>query len=114
MRVSTSNDENLGVDSRLRLPAIHQRISTNMPDIFLTFACRRCKQARCVSGIWWDLRAIQELRDKEFSARCPNCGHKDVFFGIEAVALYYGEPSPLERMEYSEEELREFGLLEDG
>jgi len=85
-----------------------------MPDIFLTFACRRCKQARCVSGIWWDLRAVQELKDKEFTARCPDCGHVDIFFGVEAVALYYGEPSPLERVEYSEEERREFGLLEDG
>jgi hypothetical protein len=33
----------------------------------------------------------------------------DIFFGVEAIDLYYAEPSPLERMEYSEEELRELG-----
>ena len=57
---------------------------------------------------------MNELKEKEFSTRCPECGHRDVFFGIEATRLYYDEPSPLERMEYSEEELEEFGLLEDG
>jgi len=85
-----------------------------MPNIFLTFACRRCKEAKCVAGIFWDLRAVNELKEKEFSASCPECGHKDIFFGIEAIRLYYDEPSALERMEYSEEELEEFGLLEDG
>lgn len=85
-----------------------------MPDIFLTFACRKCKEPKCISGIWWDLRAIAELKDKEFSARCAECGYQDVFFGIEAVALCYGKPTPLERLEMSEEELEEFGLLEDG
>ena len=81
-----------------------------MPSIFLTFACRKCKQARCVSGIWWDIREINELRDKEFSARCPDCGHKDVFFGIEAIELYHGELSPLEKMDLDEDERREFGV----
>ncbi len=69
-----------------------------MPTIFLTFTCRKCKQARCVSGIWWEIREINGLKDKEL-ARCPDCGHQDVFFGIEAIELYHGELSPLEKME---------------
>ena len=85
-----------------------------MPNVFLTFACRKCKEARCVSGIWWDIRAINELRNKEFPAQCPDCGHKDVFFGIEAIELHHGELSPLERMELDEEELQECGLIDDG
>jgi hypothetical protein len=48
----------------------------------------------CVSGIWWDIREIYKLKDKEFSAQCPDCGHKDVFFGVEAVELYHGELPP--------------------
>lgn len=81
-----------------------------MPPIFLTFTCRNCSQGRCVAGIWYDIRAINELKDKEFSAQCPACGHQDVFFGIEAVELYHGELSPLEIMELDEEERLEFGV----
>jgi len=85
-----------------------------MPSFFLTFRCRQCQQRRCVAAIWWDIRAINELKDKDFSARCPDCGHQDVFFGIEAIEMYHGELSPIERMELDEEELREFGLDEEG
>jgi len=61
-----------------------------------------------------NIRAINELKDKDFSARCPDCGHQDVFFGIEAIEIYHGELSAIERMELDEEELREFGLDEEG
>ena len=84
-----------------------------MPSFFLTFRCRQCQQGRCVAAIWWDIRAINELKDKDFSARCPDCGHQDVFFGIEAIEMYHGELSAIERMELDEEELREFGLDEE-
>jgi ribosomal protein S27E len=83
-----------------------------MPSIFLTFRCRHCQQGRCVAAIWWDIRGINELKDKDFLARCPDCGHQDVFFGIEAIEICHGELSPIERMELDEEELREFGLDE--
>jgi hypothetical protein len=53
-----------------------------------------------------------ELKDKDFSARCPECGHQDVFFGVEVGEICYGELSQIERMELDEEELREFGLDE--
>jgi ribosomal protein S27E len=86
----------------------------DMPSVFLTFTCRHCQQGRCVAAIWWDIRAVNELKDKDFSARCPDCGHQDVFFGIEAIEMYHGELSPIERMELDEEELREFGLDEEG
>jgi ribosomal protein S27E len=86
----------------------------DMPSFFLTFRCRQCQEGRCVSAIWWDIRAINELKDKDFSARCPDCGHQDVFFGIEAIEMYHGELSAIERMELDEEELREFGLDEEG
>jgi ribosomal protein S27E len=86
----------------------------SMPSVFLTFRCRHCQQGRCVSAIWWDIRAINELKDKDFSAQCPDCGHQDVFFGMEAVEICHGELSPIERMELDEEELREFGLDEEG
>jgi ribosomal protein S27E len=82
----------------------------DMPSIFLTFRCRQCQQGRCVAAIWWDIRAVNELKDKDFSAPCPDCGHQDVFFGIEAIEMYHGELSAIERMELDEEELREFGL----
>ena len=88
--------------------------SSIVPEIFLTFACRKCKQARCTAGTWWDIRAIYELKDKEFSARCQACGHQDIFFGIEAIELCHGELSPLEIMELDEEERREFGVDEEG
>ena len=84
-----------------------------MPSIFLTFRCRHCRQGRCVSAIWWDIRAINELKARDFSARCPDCGHQDVFFGIEAIEIYHGELSAIERMELNEEELREFALDEE-
>ena len=84
-----------------------------MPSIFLTFRCRQCQQGRCVAAVWWDIRAVSELKDKDFSARCPDCGHQDVFFGIEAIEMYHGELSAIERMELDEEELREFGLDEE-
>jgi ribosomal protein S27E len=84
----------------------------SMPSVFLTFRCRRCQQGRCVAAIWWDIRAINELKDKDFSTRCPDCGHQDVFFGVEAIEICHGELSPIERMELDEEELREFGLDE--
>jgi ribosomal protein S27E len=86
----------------------------DMPSVFLTFRCRHCQQGRCVSAVWWDIRAINELKDKDFSARCADCGHQDVFFGIEAIEMYHGELSAIERMELDEEELREFGLDEEG
>jgi hypothetical protein len=82
----------------------------DMPSVFLTFRFRRCQQGRCVAAIWWDIRAINELKDKDFSTRCPDCGHQDIFFGIEAIEICHGELSPIERMELDEEELREFGL----
>jgi ribosomal protein S27E len=85
----------------------------SMPSFFLTFRCRHCQQGRCVSAIWWDIRAVNELKDKDFSARCPDCGHQDIFFGIEAIEIWHGELSPIERMELDEEELREFGLDEE-
>ena len=85
----------------------------SMPSVFLTFRCRHCQQGRCVAAIWWDIRAINELKDKNFSTRCPECGHQDVFFGIEAIEICHGELSPVERMELDEEELREFGLNEE-
>jgi ribosomal protein S27E len=85
----------------------------DMPSFFLTFRCRQCQQGRCVAAIWWDIRAINELKDKDFSAPCPDCGHQDVFFGVEAVEICYGELSAIERMELDEEELREFGLNEE-
>ena len=66
------------------------RESPRMPSIFLTFRCRHCQQGRCVSAIWWDIRAINELKDRDFSARCPDCGHQDVFFGIEATEICQG------------------------
>ena len=84
-----------------------------MPSVFLTFRCRLCQEGRCVAAIWWDIRAINELKDKDFSTRCPDCGHQDVFFGIEAIEICHGELSPIERMELDEEELREFGLDEE-
>jgi hypothetical protein len=46
-----------------------------MPSIFLTFRCRQCQEGRCIAAIWWDIRAINELKDKDFSARCPDCGN---------------------------------------
>ena len=85
-----------------------------MPSIFLTFRCRQCQQGRCVSAIWWDIRAINELKARDFSARCPDCGHQDIFFGIEAIEICHGELSAIERMELDEEELREFGLDKEG
>jgi ribosomal protein S27E len=85
----------------------------SMPSVFLTFRCRQCQQGRCVAAIWWDIRAINELKDKDFSTRCPDCGHQDVFFGVEAIEICHGELSPIERMELDEEELREFGLNEE-
>jgi DNA-directed RNA polymerase subunit RPC12/RpoP len=81
-----------------------------MPSIFLTFACRKCKQGRCGAGIWWDIRAINELKEKEFSTRCPDCGHRDIFFGIEAIEVFHGELSPLEKLELDEDERREFAV----
>lgn len=81
-----------------------------MPAIFLTFACRNCKQGRCGAGIWWDIRAINELKEKEFSTRCPVCGNKDIFFGIEAVEVFHGELSALEKLELDEDEMREFDV----
>ena len=84
-----------------------------MPSIFLTFKCRQCQEGRCVAAIWWDIRAINELKDKDFSAPCPYCGHQDIFFGVEAFEICHGELSPIERMELDEEELREFGLDEE-
>ena len=84
-----------------------------MPSVFLTFRCRRCQQGRCVAAIWWDIRAINELKDKDFSTRCPDCGHQDIFFGIEAIEICHGELSAIERMELDEEELQEFGLNEE-
>ena len=45
--------------------------------------------------------------------RCPNCGHQDVFFGIEAIEICHGELPPIERLELDEEELRELGLDEE-
>ena len=44
---------------------------------------------------------------------CPDCGHQDVFFGVEAIEICYGELSAIERMELDEEELREFGWDEE-
>ena len=85
-----------------------------MPSIFLRFACRKCKQARCTARLWWNIREVNELKDKEFSACCSNCGHKDVFFGIEAIELYHGELSPLGKMELDEDERREFAVNEEG
>ena len=70
------------------------------------------QQGQCVAAIWWDIRAINELKDKDFSTRCPDCGHQDVFFGVEAIEICHGELSPIERMELDEEELREFGVDE--
>ena len=84
-----------------------------MPSFFLTFRCRQCQEGRCVSAIWWDIRAVNELKDKDFSVRCPNCGHHDVFFGIEAIEICHGELPPIERMELDDEELRELGLDEE-
>jgi ribosomal protein S27E len=84
-----------------------------MPSFFLTFRCRHCQQGRCVSGIWWDVREINDLKDKDFKVQCPGCGHQDVFFGIEAVEVCHGELSPIEKMELDEEELREFAVDED-
>jgi ribosomal protein S27E len=83
-----------------------------MPSFFLTFRCRQCQHGRCVAAIWWDIRAINELKDKDFSVQCPDCGHQDVFLGIEAIEMYHGELSATERMELDEEELRELGLDE--
>ena len=62
-----------------------------MPSVFLILRCRLCQQGRCVSVIWWDIRRINELKDKDFSVRCPDCGHQDVFFGIETIEMYHGE-----------------------
>ena len=84
-----------------------------MPSVFLTFRCRRCRQGRCVAAIWWDIRAINELKDKKFSTRCPDCGHHDIFFGLEAIEICHGELSAIERMELDEEELWELGLNEE-
>ena len=85
-----------------------------MPSFFLTFRCRQCQQGRCVAAVWWDIRAVNELKEKDFSARCPDCGYQDVFFGVEAIEICYGELSAIERMELDEEELREFRLDEEG
>jgi ribosomal protein S27E len=85
----------------------------DMPSVFLTFRCRRCQQGRCVAAVWWDIRAINELKDKDFSTRCADCGHQDIFFGIEAIEICHGELSPIERMELDEEELQELGLNEE-
>ena len=49
--------------------------------------------------MWSDIRAINELKDKDFSTRCPDCAHQDIFFGIEAIEICHGELSPIERME---------------
>ena len=57
---------------------------------------------------------MNELKDKDFSTRCPDCGHQDIVFGIEAIEMYHGELSAIERIELDEEELREFGLDEEG
>jgi len=55
-------------------------------------------------------RAINELKEKEFSTRCPVCGNKDIFFGIEAVEVFHGELSALEKLELDEDEMREFDV----
>jgi len=97
----------------LRPSAVRQRIATICRASFsLSDAANVSKVA--ASRLWWDIRAINELKDKDFSARCPDCGHQDVFFGIEAIEMYHGELSAIERMELDEEELREFGLDEGG
>jgi hypothetical protein len=57
--------------------------------------------------------AINELKDKDFSTRCADCGHQDIFFGIEAIEICHEELSPIERMELDEEELQELGLNEE-
>jgi hypothetical protein len=44
-----------------------------------------------------------ELKCKDFSAPCPDCGHQDVFFGVEAMEVCHGELSPIERMELDDE-----------
>jgi hypothetical protein len=85
-----------------------------VPEFFFTFPCRNCSQGRCTAGIWYDIRAINELKEKEFSARCRACGHQDIFFGIEAIELCHGELSPLEKLELDEDERREFGVDEEG
>ena len=84
-----------------------------MPSIFLTFICRQCQQGRCVAAIWWDIRAINELKDKDFRHDALTAGIKTYFFGIEAIEICHGELSAIERMELDEEELQEFGLNEE-
>jgi hypothetical protein len=96
----------------LRPSAVRQRIGTYAEHLSHV-QMPQCQQGRCVAAIWWDIRAINELKDKDFSAPCPDCGHQDVFFGIEAIEMYHGELSAIERMELDEEELREFGLDEE-
>ena len=50
---------------------------------------------------------------KIFLRDVPTAGIKTSFFGIEAIEMYHGELSAIERMELDEEELREFGLNEE-
>ena len=59
-------------------------------------------------------RDVSELQKIRISQRDDpeKCGKEDVFFGIEAIEMYHGELSAIERMELDEEELREFGLDE--
>lgn len=56
---------------------------------------------------------MNALKDEDFSARCPECGHDNVFFGVEAVEIHHGQLTRFERMELEDEELEELGLTED-
>jgi len=82
-----------------------------MPSFFLTFRCRHCQQGRCVSAVWWDIRAVNELKDKDSQRDVLTAGIKTSFWYRGYRDLSW-ELSPIERMELDEEELREFGLDE--
>jgi hypothetical protein len=57
---------------------------------------------------------LTNSKTKIFLHDVLTAGIKTYFFGVEAIEICHGELSPIERMELDEEELREFGLDEEG